>query len=93
MRGAKRECGGMISIITDEDERQYAMLTSPPGPAFSGRARYAAAMYFYMRRMIGDDVLEVYRIRSGLDREEPRLSLERRGMAHEIAGAVQRQTK
>lgn len=93
MTGAKGKCGSMISIVTDEDERQYAMLTSPPGPPFSGRVRYAAAMYFYMRRMIGDDVLEVYRICSGLDREEPRISVERRGLAHEIAGVAQRQTK
>lgn len=73
-----------ISVKTHEDQRQYAMLTSPPGPPLSGRMRYAAAMYFYMRRMIGSETLEVYRICSGLDREDPRISLEIRGLAHEI---------
>ena len=74
----------MISIQSDEDGRQLALLTSTPGAASSARARYAAAMYFYVRGMIGSETLEVYRVCSGLDGEDPRRSLESLGLAHEI---------
>ncbi len=43
-----------------------------PGFANSGRVRYAAAMYFYQRRMISEDILEVYRACSKNDLIDPK---------------------
>ena len=43
----------------------------PPGAEWSGRARYAAAMYFCQRGEMTADVLEIYRICSRLDAEDP----------------------
>ena len=60
-----------IRLETDEDERQYALLTAPAGEPQSGLARYAAAMHFHMRGMMTDDGLERYRILCKQDRETP----------------------
>ena len=53
----------------------------------SGRTRYAAAMYFFGRGMIGHEALEVYRICSPLDREDPHMLLATGGLASEVAVA------
>ena len=67
-----------------EDRRQLEMLGTTPGEADSGRVRYAAAMYFYQRGMISAECLEVYRICSRLDHEDPQPLLTRLGLAPEI---------
>ncbi|PWW04057.1 hypothetical protein DFR52_101747 [Hoeflea marina] len=46
------------------------LVATPPGGEWSGRARYAAAMYFYQRGEMPAEVLEVYRISSRLDAED-----------------------
>lgn len=54
-----------------EDLRHWALIRSPVGGAWSGRARYAAAMYFYQCGAMDAATLEVYRICSRLDGEDP----------------------
>ena len=51
----------MIALQNAEDHEQYRFLTSASAAADGGQIRYAAAMYFYNRGMIGDKVLEIYR--------------------------------
>ena len=62
----------MIAIETDEDHAQFQLLNSAIGEASSGMKRYAAAMYFFMRDMISEDELEIYRTCAKLDHEDPR---------------------
>ncbi len=62
----------MISIENTEDELQAGLLATPVGLRDSGRVRYAAAMYFYQRRMISGDILEVYRACSKNDLIDPK---------------------
>ena len=54
-----------------EDARQLALLRLAPGQAWSGRARYGAAMYFYQRGLLSAEALEAFRICSRLDAEAP----------------------
>lgn len=62
----------------DEERREHwRLIRTPPGIDWSGRARYAAAMYFYQKGEMSAEVLEVYRICSRLDSEDP-LSVLRR---------------
>ena len=72
---------GMIRVETQEDARQLADLNRPAGEPGSGRVRYAAAMYLYTRGMIGPEALEVYRVCAVIDREDPRPTLARLGLA------------
>lgn len=55
----------------EETRRNWDIITMPPSAEWSGRARYAAAMYFYQKGEMAADVLEVYRICSRLDTEDP----------------------
>ncbi|ANH04556.1 hypothetical protein [Shinella sp. HZN7] len=57
--------------MDEETRRNWEIITMPPGTEWSGRARYAAAMYFCQRGEMASDVLEVYRICSRLDAEDP----------------------
>jgi hypothetical protein len=67
-----------------EDCRQMSLLDTPLQEHMSGRTRYAAAMYFYQRGMISAECLEVYRICSRLDHENPKPFLGSLGLANEI---------
>ena len=62
----------MITIENAEDELQAGLLATPVGLCGSGRVRYAAAMYFYQRRMISEDALEAYRACSKNDLLDPK---------------------
>ncbi len=57
----------------DEAEiaENWALVNTPLGEAWSGRARYAAAMFFYQRGEMDAGTLEVYRICSRLDHQDP----------------------
>ena len=55
----------------DEVARNWELIAQPMGQEWSGRARYAAAMFFYARGEMSAEVLEVYRICSRLDGEDP----------------------
>lgn len=58
---------------TDDKEaaQQWALVNTPFGEEWSGRTRYAAAMYFYKRGEMSAEALEVYRICSRLDSQDP----------------------
>jgi hypothetical protein len=51
----------MITFQNSEDREQYKLLNSRSSEMDGGQIRYAAAMYFYNRGMIGDKALEIYR--------------------------------
>ncbi|MEI2301796.1 hypothetical protein [Ensifer sp. MJa1] len=57
--------------MDDETKRHWEMIRLPAGAEWSGRARYAAAMFFYQRGLMDAETLEVYRICSRLDAEDP----------------------
>lgn len=67
-----------------EDARQADILTGAIGAPFSGRDRYAAAMYFYQRGLLSDRCLEVYRSCSIIDGENPKAALANLGLLHEV---------
>ncbi len=54
-----------------ETAEQWALVNTPLGEEWSGRTRYAAAMYFYKRGEMSAEALEVYRLCSRLDSEDP----------------------
>jgi hypothetical protein len=54
-----------------EIREQWALVNTPLGEEWSGRTRYAAAMFFHKRGDMNADTLEVYRLCSRLDSEDP----------------------
>jgi hypothetical protein len=66
-----------------EIQEQWALVNTPLGEPWSGRTRYAAAMYFYKRGELSPDVLEVYRLCSRLDGEDPLAIMRDRGIGKE----------
>lgn len=50
---------------------QKALLTVPVGQPGSGAARYGAAMYFYQRKEMSAELLEIYRRCCKFDHEDP----------------------
>lgn len=52
-------------------DHQKALLLTDVGAAGSGAVRYAAAMYFYNLEMIPAGLLEIYRVCSKFDHEDP----------------------
>ena len=56
--------------MTDEDRENWTLILTPAGEDWSGRARYAAAMYFYRKNEMSAEVLEIYRICSRIDHED-----------------------
>jgi hypothetical protein len=67
----------------DEDAEvaeQWALVNMPLGEPWSGRARYAAAMFFHKRGEMDAETLEVYRICSRLDWEDPSSVMRDRGV-------------
>jgi hypothetical protein len=70
----------MAGKADDEAAEQWALVNTPLGEEWSGRTRYAAAMFFHKRGEIGDGALEVYRICARLDREDPLPIIRDRGV-------------
>ena len=60
-----------------EAAEQVAILATPPGPDWSGRARYAAAMFFHQRGEMEWQTLEIFRYLARLDHEDPVVALRR----------------
>jgi hypothetical protein len=56
------------------------VLATPPGPAGSGRERYGAAMTLWREGLVTPDVLEIYRIASPIDAQDPAPMLEAAGL-------------
>jgi hypothetical protein len=63
-----------------EAAEQWALVTTPLGEAWSGRTRYAAAMFFFKRGEMNAETLEVYRICARLDHEDPLPIIRDRGV-------------
>ena len=70
--------------VSDADVAEnWALVNTPPGEPWSGRARYAAAMFFYRRGEMNAETLEVYRICSRLDAEDPLPIIRDRGVGRD----------
>lgn len=54
-----------------EAAEQWQLVNTPLGETWSGRSRYAAAMFFFKRGEMNAETLEVYRICARLDHEDP----------------------
>ena len=60
------------NMLSESDlEKNWRLIKTPPGEEWSGRTRYGAAMFFCQSGLMEADVLEVYRIVSRLDHEDP----------------------
>ncbi len=51
------------------------LIKTPPGEPWSGRTRYAAAMYLHQEGLMEENELEVYRTLCRLDDEDPEILL------------------
>ena len=58
-------------MMDEETLENWTLIRTPPGTEWSGRTRYAAAMFFFQNDEMSAEVLEVYRICSRLDGEDP----------------------
>lgn len=63
-----------------EVAEQWRLVNTPLGEEWSGRARYAAAMFFHKRGEMDAGTLEVYRICARIDREDPLPIIRDRGV-------------
>jgi hypothetical protein len=63
-----------------EAAEQWELVNTPLGEKWSGRTRYAAAMFFYKRDEMTSETLEVYRICARLDSENPLPIIRDRGV-------------
>jgi hypothetical protein len=66
-----------------EAAEQWALVNTPLGEPWSGRTRYAAAMYFYKRGELSAEALEVYRLCARRDSEDPLPIIRERGVGSE----------
>lgn len=66
-----------------EHAEQWSLVRTPLGEHWSGRTRYAAAMYFYQRGEMSAEALEVYRLCSRLDWQDPLPIIRDRGTGKE----------
>ena len=71
--------------MSDDDElgRNWQLVRTPLGEPWSGRTRYAAAMVFYQRGLMNADTLEVYRLCSRLDSQDPLSIIAQRGVGRD----------
>jgi hypothetical protein len=53
-----------------ETRENWRLILTPAGEEWSGRTRYAAAMYFFKAGQMSAEVLEIYRICSRIDSED-----------------------
>lgn len=73
-----------------EAAEQWRLVNTPLGEDWSGRTRYAAAMYFYKRGEMDAGALEVYRICARLDGEDPLPIIRDRGVGKEWLARIER---
>jgi Dimethlysulfonioproprionate lyase len=78
----------MIRATAEEDLRAESDLGAAVGPVGSGRIRYGAAMHLNRAGLMSDAALEVYRICSLLDAEDPAALLRARGLQGELPVSV-----
>lgn len=71
----------------DEDEAEiaenWALVNAPLGEVWSGRTRYAAAMFFFKRGWMTPETLEIYRLCARLDHQDPLSIIRQRGVGAE----------
>jgi hypothetical protein len=70
----------MTDDTPEEVAEQWELVNTPLGEHWSGRTRYAAAMFFHKRGDMNADTLEVYRLCSRLDNEDPLPIIRQRGV-------------
>jgi hypothetical protein len=73
-----------------EARENWQLIMTPTGVEWSGRARYAAAMYFFKAGEMSAEVLEIYRICSRLDNEDAVDALRAYRMGGEWIAKVER---
>ena len=73
----------MTAEANSEIAEQWALINTPLGEDWSGRTRYAAAMFFYKRGLMDAPTLAVYRICSRLDHQDPLSIIRERGAGKE----------
>ncbi len=72
--------------MVDEDRElaeNWELVRTPLGEKWSGRARYAAAMFLYKRGEMDAETLEVYRLCSRLDSMNPLPIIRDRGIGRD----------
>jgi hypothetical protein len=73
--------GSWAADMSDAELReQWALVNTPLGEEWSGRTRYAAAMYFHKCGDMNAETLEVYRLCARLDSEDPLPIIKDRGV-------------
>ncbi|MBO3762242.1 hypothetical protein [Ciceribacter sp. L1K22] len=68
---------------------QWELVNTPVGEEWSGRARYAAAMFFHKRGEMDAATLEIYRYLARLDFEDPLAALKRYKIGDDWIARVQ----
>lgn len=75
--------------MNSEEAENWRLVLSPLGEEWSGRARYAAAMYFYKRGEMNAETLEVYRVSSRLDHQDALAIIRERGIGADWLAKVE----
>ncbi|MBZ9657134.1 hypothetical protein [Phyllobacterium lublinensis] len=73
-----------------ELDEQWLLINTPLGQEWSGRARYAAAMYFNIRGEMSAEALEIYRICSRMDWEDPLAILKSHNIGNDWLARIDR---
>jgi Mor family transcriptional regulator len=79
--------------MDDEARENWRLVLTPAGEEWSGRTRYAAAMYFFRAGEMSAEVLEIYRICSRLDGEDAVDALRAYRMGEEWIAKVEKVRK
>lgn len=66
-----------------DDAENWVLVDTPLGEPWSGRTRYAAAMYFHKKGQMNAETLEVYRLCARLDHQDPLPLLRERRVGRE----------
>lgn len=73
-----------------EFAEHWQLINTPLGKEWSGRTRYAAAMYFHKRGDMDAETLEVYRICSRLDSQDPLPIIRDHGVGKDWLGRMEK---
>lgn len=73
-----------------ETAENWRLICTPLGEEWSGRARYAAAMYFYQKGLMSAEALEIYRVCARLDAQDPLAILRERGIGSDWIEQLER---
>jgi hypothetical protein len=83
----------ILGPIDPEELANWQLILTPAGEEWSGRARYAAAMFFNRCGQMSLDVLEIYRICSRIDNEDAIDALRAYRMGEEWIERVEKMRK